>query len=346
MNETKKSCNQVVARVINEEKEIYKVLIDGIIFTAVISKKFLKSALVRIDYPAVGDYVYIESKEGYQHKIITEIKPRKTLLTRKQVGTISDAQVLASNIDVAFIATSLNQEFSLGRIERYLSFVYESGAQPILLLTKSDLMSEKDIEKLVGKMKERFPKLTYYLLNCFEFSKTTVFQETLTEGVTAVILGSSGVGKSTLVNYLLADSTESISTQEVRAGDDKGRHTTTSRSLYRTKFGGDIIDTPGMRELQFLNHSCGLVIEYEDIEELISHCKFSNCQHNSELLCAINLAIESGSLDIGRFKNYKKLKSELLHAERRQSKFLMASQKAIWKKRSKLAREEFKANRR
>jgi ribosome biogenesis GTPase len=346
LNEFIKSNNVVVARVINEEKNLFKILLNGVVYSAIISNKMLKSAIHRIDFPAVGDYVKVEEVEGFENKIITEILPRKTLLTRKQVGTISDAQVLASNVDIVFIATSLNQEFSVGRIERYLSFAYESGARPVLLLTKSDLMDSKEKVNVLEALKKRFSKLDIHFMSHLNFQETSVFADLLTPEVTAVVLGSSGVGKSTLVNYLIGNDKNLILTQETRQGDDKGRHTTTSRSLYSTKFGGMIIDTPGMRELQFLNHNKGLTIEYEDVEEIVACCKFSNCQHESEPGCAINEAIESGRLEISRFKNFQKLKSELRYAERRQDKRLMAIEKLNWKKRSKLAREEFKANRR
>jgi ribosome biogenesis GTPase len=306
----------------------------------------LKSAFHRVDYPAVGDFVTVEEIAGFDNRIITEILPRKTILTRKQVGTLSDAQVLASNVDIVFIATSLNQEFSMGRIERYLAFSYESGARPILLLTKSDLMGNEETEDLLENLKNRFSQLEIHLMSHFNFNHSKVFEELLTDNITAVIVGSSGVGKSTLVNFLTESKETNIPTQEVRSGDDKGRHTTTSRSLYQTRFGGMIIDTPGMRELQFLNHSKGLDIEYEDVEEIVAACKFSNCQHHEEPGCEINLAIKSGRLESSRFKNYQKLKSELRYAERRQDKRLMAIEKLNWKKRSKLAREEFKANRR
>lgn len=327
-----------IARVVGEERNLYRLQFNcSEILSAVITGKMQFKALRREDYPAVGDWVLAEKNSSGQ-SVIRHILKRQSVLLRKQVGTVSDVQVLAANVDTIFITSSLNGDLNMGRLERYLTFAWESGARPVILLTKADLCA--DVDHFILEVNSRFLGVDVYSLSSDNYAEAQFLQHYLTTGSTSVLVGSSGVGKSTLINYLIGS--DLIKTNDVREGDDKGRHTTTSRSLYRSRFGGLVIDTPGMRELQFANHEEGFHQQYADIEELILHCRYTNCTHGSEPDCAINSAIADGTLDPERYKSFKKIQGEIRHSLRRMDKVLMAEDRKQWKKRSLEARQRIK----
>lgn len=331
--------NVFIGRVINEERNLYRVQFDRDHFVwAKVAGKMQYEALSRSDFPAVGDWVCLEISPGSESGVIQSILERKNTLQRKKVGEVSEIQILATNVDYVLIATSINNDLSFGRLERYLTFAWESKARPVILLTKSDLA--ENIDEVIRSVEERCPGVSVYALSKDSFHEAGFLKAFMSKGSTSVIVGSSGVGKSTLVNHLIGK--EIIATQETRSDDDKGRHTTTSRALYESVFGGLIIDTPGMRELQFSDHQEGLSQQFGDIEALIESCGFNNCHHQTEKNCAILEALENGSLDKARWKSFLKISREVGHEMRKQNKWMMAEQRKVWKKRSIESRQKYK----
>lgn len=333
----------VPARVICEEKNLYRIQVgmDHVLWASISGKMQFK-ARTRIDYPAVGDWVLVEipDQAGQADRgIIQQIVSRKTVIHRKQVGSSADMQILATNVDCIFVTTSMNEDLNYRRLERYLAVAWESGSMPVILLTKADLCAEENTSIAMDVQRE-FPGVAVHVLSKEVFDQAEFLGEYLKPGKTSVFIGSSGVGKSTLVNFLIGNGQveEPIKTQEVREGDGKGRHTTTSRHLYVSRYGGLIIDTPGMREIQLSDHAEGIRTQFSDIEDLIKGCRFSDCQHQTEPGCAVKEAYEDGTLSEERWHSYQKLEAEVRHGLRRQDKVLLAEDRKIWKKISINAR--------
>jgi ribosome biogenesis GTPase / thiamine phosphate phosphatase len=297
----------IVLRVVGEERGLWRVqgLGTGIVWGE-ISGKWRGEAETRLDFPAVGDWVLAEKVRSDGRTLIRKILTRKSCLVRKAAGTTEEPQVLAANVDIAFLVTSLNADLNPRRIERYVALVWDGGAQPVILLTKSDLVPDptpflKEIERVA-------PKVDVSVLSPKTGVGLEAIHKYLTPGKTIVLLGSSGVGKSTIINKLLGR--EKIKTQETRESDDKGKHTTTTRSLLRMPGGGLIIDTPGMRELHLWDPEEGLQALFSEVDEIATGCRFSNCQHQTEPDCAVRAAIAKGTLARDRFESYLKLKKE------------------------------------
>lgn len=296
--------NLYIGRVSVEHKGKYKVITENGEILAEVSGKFAYEAIGTHSFPTVGDWVLLDrdSDKG-GNAIIHHLLRRKTSFERKVAGNRHDIQVVASNIDTVFLTMALNNDFNIRRLERYLGVAYDSLANPVILLTKSDLCS--DLEEKILKVREAaigVPIIVSSALNCDGIEEVKKY----TEGdKTIAFIGSSGVGKSTLVNKLIGE--EVLETNGLR-NDDKGRHTTTFRQLMLLKSGGAIIDTPGMRELQI--SSIDMENSFSDIEELALSCKFSDCSHESEPKCAVRSAIEEGTLSLERLQSYKKLKRE------------------------------------
>ena len=246
-------------------------------------------------------------------------------------------QILSTNVDYVFITSSANSDLNYRRIERYLAVARDAGAVPVILLTKADTCLDS-IDSVLAKTQKEFTGVQIHTISKDDFEKAEFLAGYLKKGTTSVFIGSSGVGKSTLVNFLIGN--EQIRTQDVREGDDKGRHTTTSRNLYVSRYGGLIIDTPGMRELQLSDHSEGVRTQFSDIEDLIQSCRFGDCQHQTEPACAIKDALADSSLSDGRWRSYQKLEAEVRHGMRRQNKVLAAEDRKIWKKISIEARNK------
>lgn len=336
---TLSSENLHIARVVNEEKNLYRVQVDkDKTIWASVAGKMQFTALSREDYPAVGDWVLVAYPPGSERAVVRFIFNRKTILQRKKVGEVSETQILATNVDTIFITTSVNSDLNFGRLERYLIFAWESGATPVILLTKTDLC--EDLQAAVASVEEKFPGVAVHSVRSDAFSESNYFADYLAHGKTAVLVGSSGVGKSTIGNYLIGH--DVIVTKEIRADDEKGKHTTTSRAMYESFYGGHIIDTPGMRELQFSDHEQGFDHLFGDVEELISQCHFNNCKHQEEKDCAILAALESGILDPIRWRSFNKLQKEVRHEQRKQHKWIMAQDRKAWKKRSIECRQKYK----
>ncbi len=321
------------ARVISEERNVYRLQVglNQTIWAAITGSLKFK-AVSRVGYPAVGDWVLFELPPNSERGVIHQILPRKTTLHRKQVLG-GDMQILSTNVDTVFIVTSLNEDLSYRRIERYLAVAQDAGVTPVILLTKSDVYGG-DLAEVQENVKKEFPSVDVYVLSQKNFTEANFLAGYLKPGTTSVFLGSSGVGKSTLVNYLIKTetSTEVIKTQDSRAEDGKGRHTTTSRNLYLSRYGGLVIDTPGMRELQLSDHEAGGRHLFADIEELVQGCRFGDCQHKTEPGCAVLKALASAELSDERWKSYLKLQAEGRHGMRKQDKGLAAEDRKTRKK--------------
>lgn len=296
--------NELRARVIAQEKGLYKISNGTEVRTAVVSGKYRYGVKTVSDYPAVGDYVIAEWHEGDGNAVITGLFPRRSCFIRKAAGTGNREQVVATNIDTVFICMSLNKNFNIRRLERYLSIAYDSGATPVAVLTKADLCS--DVGERIAEAQNAAPGVDVLAVSSLDEDTGAVMRYIL-PGRTVAFIGSSGVGKSTLTNRLTG--TDSIATRET-GNDDKGRHTTTHRELIALPNGAFVIDTPGMRELGMWDSGGGIDTAFADIEALARTCRYSNCTHNGEPGCAIRKALEEGTLDRARWNSYLKLKTE------------------------------------
>ncbi|MES2803484.1 MAG: ribosome small subunit-dependent GTPase A [Bdellovibrionota bacterium] len=328
------------ARIVCEERNLYRVQLGlNQALWASVSGKMQFNAITRVDYPAVGDWVMVEFTNQSDRGLIHQVLQRKTTVHRKQVGSGSDIQILSTNVDYVFITTSVNNDLNYRRIERYLAIARDAGSIPVILLTKADTVD--DIDAVVAGVEKEFSGVRVHTLSKNNFESAEFLKEYLKKGSTSVVIGSSGVGKSTLVNFLI-DSDE-IKTQSARDDDDKGRHTTTSRNLYVSRFDGLVIDTPGMRELQLSDQSEGVSSQFSDIEELMVSCRFRDCLHATEPGCAIVKALGDGKLPDDRWRSYLKLQAEVRNGLRKQDKGIASEDRKLWKKRNVDARNRARA---
>lgn len=297
-------------RVIAQERDMYRVVTEEQEYMAGVSGKFRYNALRQSDYPAVGDYVLVECNSEDDYAVIREVLPRKNAFVRKAAGTNNEEQIVAANIDTVFICMSLNKDFNIRRIERYLSITWDSGASPVIVLTKKDLCDESDSRLAqISNIAIGVPVIAISVLDEEGLKQLYTY---LGEKKTAAFVGSSGVGKSTLINRLLEKNM--IKTGALR-NDDKGRHTTTHRELFMLREGGMVIDTPGMRELGMWSSEDGIERTFSDIEELSGFCRFSDCTHSTEPGCAVRNALKEGVISEERYQAYKKLKAENAYNE-------------------------------
>ena len=297
-----------VARVVSVHKDSYVVTKGhGEVF-AELSGNLFYTVSSSSDLPTTGDWIYANFYDDDAHAIINGVVPRKTLLKRKTAGKLVDFQLIAANIDVAFIIQSVDYNLNLRRLERYLVMVNESGIRPVILLSKCDLISKDKVEEIKGNILDIAPRATVLAFSNLSGENINAIKNSLLHGCTYCLLGSSGVGKTTLLNIISCS--EQFETQSVSKKDSKGRHTTTRRELVQLDNGALIIDTPGMRELGNMSVDIGLDETFSEILELAQHCKFGNCSHTSEKGCAILAAIEDGELAVQRYKNYIKMKNE------------------------------------
>lgn len=300
---------EIRARVITQERGLYRISDGNEERWAEVSGKYRYQAQNVSDYPAVGDYVVAAWPDDSSNAVIESLFPRKSAFVRKAAGTDNREQVVAANIDTVFICMSLNNDFNLRRLERYIAATWESGAIPVVVLTKADLCG--NVYARIQEAQEVAEGVDIITVSSAKGDFDAV-KAYLQPGKTIALLGSSGVGKSTLINKLIGD--DVIPTSGIR-NDDKGRHTTTHRELIELTNGAFVIDTPGMRELGMWESEEGIETAFADIEDLISRCRFSNCSHQNEPGCAVKAALADGKLSEGRWNSFVKLSLESEYAE-------------------------------
>jgi ribosome biogenesis GTPase len=329
-------------RVAIEFNHIYRVYTEGGELEAGAAGRLKHRAESRSEMPAVGDWVAVRLEPDGRRGTIAAVLPRRSWFSRKSAGHLTDEQVVAANVDTIFIVMALDGDFNLRRLERYLLLARESGAAPVVLLTKPDLSADVPaqmaaVSSLAGptpvhvlspRFNEGLEQVTGYLV----------------PGRTAALLGSSGVGKSTIINRLAGED-ELQRTREVRAADSRGRHTTTHRELVILPDGGLIVDTPGMRELQLWDVGEAVRETFEDIEALAAGCHFTDCRHRDEPRCAVKAAVAAGVLPTERLESYLKLQDELAFLARQQDERAQLDEKRRSKITGKALKQYLKARR-
>ena len=317
-----------VGRIALEHKRMYRVFSESGELLGEVSGKFRFEAEEREEYPSVGDWVVITPRVEEGRATIHKILPRSSKFSRNVAGRTTEEQVVAANVNTVFLVTALNNDYNLRRIERYLIMAWESGATPVIILSKADLCD--DVATKLAEVESVAFGVPTYVISTVNEEGLEPLQQYLTTGQTVALLGSSGAGKSTLTNYLIGQEKQLI--KEVREGDDRGKHTTTHRELIIHPGGGLIIDTPGMRELQLWEAEDSSEHVFHDIHELEQQCRFRDCTHVSEPNCAVKNAIADGTLSESRFVSFLKLQKELAYLERKANIRAQQAEKAKWKK--------------
>lgn len=317
----------VPARVVREHRGIYALLSEAGEALAEVSGRFRHRARMRRDFPAVGDWVAADIPDASSRAMIHAVLPRRSAFVRRSAGAKSEEQVVAANVDKVFLVSGLDHDFNPRRIERYLTLAWESAADPVIVLNKADLHA--DPERAGLQTEAVACGVPILLVSAASGMGLDALREVLAPGMTGALLGSSGVGKSTLINALLGR--EALRTAAVREDDSRGRHTTTHRELISLPGGALLIDTPGMRELQLLGDDASLARSFDEIAELAKDCRFRDCSHTGEPGCAVQAAVADGRLDTERYESYLSQRKELRHHRIEQDVHLKIEEKKRWK---------------
>lgn len=299
-----------LGRVIVEHKERYEVQTLQGAFKAEITGNLRYSASQLQDFPAVGDWVKLTMMDN-ETAIILEVLPRFSLFERRAVGKTGESQIIATNIDLVFIVQAVGHDFNLNRMERYLALCRSSGIDAIILLTKTDLVSGPEADNLVSETESRIKDTPVVAISNETLNGLDRLNKLMEPYLTYCFLGSSGVGKSTIINHLLGD--QKLKTSSVSSSTNKGKHTTSHRELIVLPNKSIVIDTAGMREIGMTDNQEGIELTYDEITDLSTHCRFLDCTHTSETGCAVLEALESGKLSEEVYENYQKLKREQAH---------------------------------
>lgn len=319
---TEKVAIENIARVAVENKSGYLLYAQEGELEGLVRGKFRQAAKQAADFPKVGDWVLIEKLVGENKAIIKEVLPRFSKLSRKKAGEDIEEQIIAVNVDVVFIMQGLDGDFNLKRLQRYVTMAKEGSCKPVILLNKNDAVD--DAEQKLQTAHDTLPGVKIFSISAKERRGLDEVRALINAQSTVVFVGSSGVGKSTLVNTLLGN--EKQTTGEVRADDSRGKHTTTKRELLILPSGGIIIDTPGMRELGLWALDDAVTETFEDIEKLIQHCRFRDCDHDQSAGCAVKLAVDECKINKGHYENFLRLRGELDHVAARKAKKKYISQ--------------------
>lgn len=319
--------DRVPARVVVAHSRILRVRQAAGERLAEVSGKLLHDALGPEELPAVGDWVALEPRKGKERAVVHAVLPRRTAFVRRAAGEHTVKQVLAANVDTVFLVMGLDRDYNPRRIERALVLAWESGADPVVLLNKADLCEDPEARR--AEIEAAAPGVPVRVIAAKPGEGLDDLAPWLESGRTVALLGSSGVGKSTIVNQLLGE--EKQKTGSVRESDQRGRHTTTHRELVVLPGGGLLVDTPGLREIQLWASEEGLASAFEDIESLAPGCRFRDCAHESEPGCAVLAAVAEGSLAADRLASYRKLRAEMRSLEIRHDPELQRAENARWK---------------
>lgn len=330
-----KNQNYVAMRIIRENRGKYIACNETGEFLCEITGKFRFDNESRNNFPIVGDWVVTSVVPNERKAMISSVLPRKSMFSRKVSGEITEEQPIAANIDTVFIITGLDLNYNLRRIERFLSIVVDSGALPVIFLNKSDLCPE--YEKRKSEVEAIAKGVDVHTISAYNQEDLGKLKQYIKTGETVAFLGSSGVGKSTIINALL--NKEQLKTNEVSEFGSRGRHTTTFRELIVLPDGGMVVDTPGMREIQVWGDEKGLEKVFDDIEDLAVNCRFRDCGHKNEPGCAVLEAVQKGTLDKKRYESYLKLQKEYEYLEARQTMKASAVEKIRWKTITKSAKQ-------
>jgi ribosome biogenesis GTPase / thiamine phosphate phosphatase len=320
-------------RVASEHQHIYTLFTDAGERLARVTGRLRHEAAGRADFPAVGDWVVVKlGGADDESSTIRAILPRRSKFSRKAAGDTADEQIVAANVDTVFLVMGLDGDWNPRRLERYLSVARDSGAAPVVLLSKADLCDDPEARR---RDLEAFGS-PVLVVSARTGDGLEQLAPWFVRGRTVALLGSSGVGKSTLINRLLGE--DRLRTADVRASDDRGRHTTSNRQLLQLPGGALVIDTPGMRELQLWDVGSGVVASFDDVAALAELCRFGDCGHEAEPGCAVARAVASGELDGERLASFRKLQKELKHVAVMQDQRAQIEEKRRWKVIHKAAR--------